>query len=357
MGTRDARWGRRAARRRCVLAGVAVAGLAVMAGCGSSDSGGSAGTATGDGAKKDVTVGFAQANFGNGWYEVQVQGVKDEMAKLGYKVNVVSGGGDAQTQNSQIKNFILQGVDAVIMNPTDPKAVGASIAALKAKKIPLVTVNTPLDPSLASAPYCYVAEDEILNASKVGAEMAKVLKAKYGSDQPLKAVLIGGFPGDLNDVHRQTGFRKGYASVAGAPKLEELKRIYGHWQADQALAPTRSVATANPDLKAVFVMTDSMMPGVETALKAAGLWDKVVIAGYDGRMAILKEMKDNPKGPIITTVPNLPYDQGKLGAQMVGDALKGVPQSQACPGGVKRVGGPVYTTENAGKYYTPDRDY
>lgn len=325
---------------------------AFVSACGGDDE---ASSAAGGG--KAVTVGFAQANFGNGWYEVQSEGVKDEMGKLGYEVNVVSGGGDAQTQNSQIKNFITQGVDAVIMNPTDPKAVGTSVAALKAKKIPLVTVNTPLDPSLAKEPYCYVAENEVENASKVGAETARYLKDEFGSGETLKAVLIGGFPGDLNDVHRQTGWREGYASVAGAPKLEELERIYGKWQADQALTATRPVATANPDLKVVFVMTDSMIPGVKTALQAANLWEEVVVAGYDGRMSVLKEMADNPDGPIVTTVPNLPYDQGKLGAQMVDNALKGTPQGDVCPGGLKRVGGPVYTLANAGKYYTADRDY
>jgi ribose transport system substrate-binding protein len=348
-------------RRTRSVAGIATAcALALaFAACGGDDGEPAAGGEDAAPAKKDVTVGFAQANVGNGWYEVQIDGVKDEMARLGYKVNVVSGRGDPQTQNSQVQTFITQGVDAVILNPTDPKAIGTSIRDLKQKKIPLVTVNTPLDPSLAKEPYCYVAENEVENASKVGAEMAKYVQEKFPGEGSLKAVLIGGFPGDLNDVHRMEGWRKGYASVEGAPRLQELKRVYGKWQADSALTATRPVATANPDLKVVFVMTDSMIPGVKTALEGTGLWDpeKIAVAGYDGRMSVVKEMVDNPDGPIVTTVPNLPYDQGKLGAQMIDAALKGTPQSEACPGGLKRVGGPVYTLENAEQFYKADRDY
>jgi len=234
--------------------------------------------------------------------------------------------------------------------------VGSSLKLLKDAKIPVVLVNTSVDASLAGETYCYVAENEVTNSSKIAAQMATVLKAKYGSST-IKALLVEGFPGDSNSARRQTGFMQGYNSVPGAPKLNLLPNVYGHFNADGAVAPVRSIATANPDLKAIFTVTDSMLPGIQEALTGAGLWGKVVIGGYDARMSVVKEMKDNPNGSIVATVANLPHEQGAIGVDMVKMALDGVPPSQACAGGNHYLDPNVVTPQNAASYYKADVAY
>lgn len=302
-------------------------------------------------------IAFSQSNFGNEWWETQAKGAEAEIAKLGYEANVISAQGDPVTQNGQVRNFITQQFNAVMFNPTAPQGLEPSIRALKEAGIPLVTVNSPLSEELLADVYCYVSDDQVTNASQVGAEMARVLKEKYGSEATVKYLLVAGFPGDLNALQREEGWNKGYGSVEGAPKLERLETVYGQWMADPVIGPVRAVATAHPDLAAVFVQTDSMMPGVESALKGAGLWDKVVIGGYDARMVVVEQMVNAPKGPIVATVANGPYEQGVVGAQMADKAIKGVPQSEACPGG-KYVMKPVLVTPaNAATYYKPDLPY
>lgn len=332
------------------VAAAAVLMLAVTA-CGSEGSD-TAGTGSGEKGK----IGFAQANFGNGWYEVQAEGVKSEMAKLGYGLTTVSGQGKPQTQNSQVQTFISQGVKGLVLNPTDPLAVGSSVKALKNAKIPFVLVNTSLDSSLAGYAYCYVAENEVENARQMGIEMAKALKSKNVSGS-VKALMVKGFPGDSNSSRRDKGFKEGYASVAGAPTLNWLPDVFGEFKADGAIAPVRSVATANPDLQVIFTVTDSMLPGIETALKGAGLWDKVTIAGYDARMSVVKQMMDDPDGPLIATVANSPFEQGVIGSQMLDKAINGVPQSEACPGGNYYLKPTVVTPANASQYYKADVPY
>lgn len=296
------------------------------------------------------TIAFTQSNFGNEWWETQAKGAEAEIAKLGYKPTVISAQGDPVTQNSQVRTFITQHFNAVMLNPTAPQGLEPSINALKAAGIPLVTVNSPLSAELLKDVYCYVSDDQVSNASKVGAEMARVLKAKYGSDKTIKYLLVAGYPGDLNALQREEGWNKGYASVDGAPKLDRLETVYGHWMADPVVGPVRAVATANPDLAAVFVQTDSMMPGVETALKGAGVWDKVVVGGYDARMVVVEEMANAPNGPIVATVANRPYEQGVVGADMADKAIKKVPQNDACPSG-KYIMEPVLVTPATAKAY------
>jgi len=302
-------------------------------------------------------IGFSQSNFGNEWWETQAKGAKAEIEKLGYDPTVISAQGDPVTQNGQIRTFITQQFSAVIVNPTAPHGLEPGIAALKKAGIPLITVNSPLSEDLLKGVYCYVSDDQVANAALVGAEMANVLKKKYGESATVDYLLVAGYPGDLNAIQREQGWNQGYKSVAGAPKLNVLETVYGHWMADPVVAPVRAVATAHPNLAAVFVETDSMMPGVEAALKGVGIWEKVVIGGYDARMVVVAEMMKNPTGPIVATVANSPYEQGVVGVQMADKAIKGVPQSEACPGGKYIVKPILVTPTTAAKYYKPDQPY
>jgi ribose transport system substrate-binding protein len=314
-------------------------------------------TASGALAESKGRIAFSQSNFGNEWWETQAKGAEAEIANLGYDGTVISAQGDPVTQNGQVRTFITQQFDAVIFNPTAPQGLESSIQALKNAGIPAITVNSPLSEELLVDIYCYVSDDQVDNATTVGAEVARVLKEKHGSDVTLKYLLVAGFPGDLNALQREEGFNKGYASVEGAPKLDYLETVYGQWMADPVIGPVRAVSTANPDLAAVFVQTDSMMPGVETALKSVGLWDKVVIGGYDARMVVVEQMMNSPDGPIVATVANRPYEQGVVGAQMADRAINGVPQSEACPGG-KYIMDPVLVTPaNAAEYFKADAPY
>jgi ribose transport system substrate-binding protein len=317
-----------------------------------------AGGNTGSSGNADATkVGFAQGNFGNGWYEVNAKGATDETKKLGHDLEVVSGGGDPVTQNSQLSNFITKGINGLIINPTDPQALASNLSRLKEEKIPFVLVNAGVKPELLADSYCYVTEDEQVNAGLVGAEMARVMKEKHGSDKPVKILLVLGFPGDTNSANREAGFKSGYASVADAPPAEYIENVYGKWAADKAVAPVSSVATGNPDLQGMFVGTDSMLPGVQQALTSVNMWGQVAIASYDGQMKVVKQMKDDPKSPIIATVANLPAQQGIIAAQMLDKALKGEDKNTACPGNKFFVKPTLITQGNAGSYYKADSDY
>lgn len=303
------------------------------------------------------SVAFAQYNFGNGWWETQAEGVEAKLTELGYEVRTVSAQGDSVKQNSQVRTFITQQFDGVIMNPTDPQGVEPSLTALQEADIPVVTVNSPLQDALLKYVYCYVSGDQMLNATRIGAEMGRVLAEKFGPNKSVKFLMVAGIPGDLNTIKRRDGFFGGYKSIDGAPKLNQLETVYGHWRSDAVVAPVRSIATANPDLEALFVQTDSMIPGVKAALEAADLWNDVIIAGYDARMSIVEQMANNPDGPIMATVANRPYEQGQVGAEMVHKAVTGVPQGEACPGGQHVIKPVLVTPENAKSYYVEDRPY
>jgi ribose transport system substrate-binding protein len=330
---------------RCIgLAAAVVVSGGLVAACGSDDSGSKSG-----GSGKSIA--FAQMASSNDSWKAQTIGVRAAAKTEGVDLLVGDAGGDVVKQNSNVQTFITKGVGALILNPADPVGVGPSVKALKSADIPLVVVNNSLADNLKPDSYCYVAEDQVATGALVGTRMATVLAKKYGADTTLKGVILGGVRGDVITPTRSSGFKKGYASVKGAPKLKLLPTIYGQWAADKALPPVREIATANPDLKVIFVASDSMLPAVESALKPLNLWDKVTIGSYDGEMLWVKKMMDDPTGPIVGIGANVPNKQGELALKIAKQAAAGTPASKACPGGTKFIQTPLYTPENAKQYY------
>jgi ribose transport system substrate-binding protein len=152
---------------------------------------------------------------------------------------------------------------------------------------------------------------------------------------------------------------QGYNKVMSANpgvKTTELPIRYGHWLPDQALEPVRDVATANPDLNVVFSESDVMQSGIQKALQQAGVWGPGVLEGsYDGGMGTIKQMAENPNGPVQADASNQPWDQGKTAVQMALNAFN--KDANACSGGTHYIETTVVTPENAKSYYKPGDTY
>lgn len=348
-------------RRRSPLlaaaAAVAVTGL-VLTGCGR---GGTATAsdedkATGEG----LVIGWSQRGIsGSDWWKTLVAGGEDEAKQMGASIEVLDANRDTTQQNQDVQTLISKGVDVVIINPNDPLGLAGSVKALADAGIPVVTVNSSLDPSLVDQQFCYVAEDQVATGALAGKAIAEKAVAKWGTSGEIKLVGIGGYPGDVLSELRYQGFMQGYDEVMAAnPGITttELDFKYGNWLPDKALAPMRDVATANPDLKIVYSESDVMQAGVQQALTQAGLWGDGILEGsYDGGMESVKQMVDDPTGPLQATASNQPWDQGAEAVRMALQAYN--KNTEACPGGTKYVQTTVVTPENAAQYYKPEDTY
>jgi ribose transport system substrate-binding protein len=309
--------------------------------------------------QKQIVIGYSQRRVaGSDWWKTLIAGVTSEAQKQGVKVEVLDAGGDTVRQNSDVETLITKGVDGVIMNANDPRGVSASVLALKKAGIPLVEVNSNLDASLAPDTFCYVAEDQVATGAKAGKGIAEEVAKKFKPTDTIKLAIIGGYPGDVISDLRKTGFLQAYDDYFKehpGPKTTVLPMRYGHWLPDQALGPMRDIATANPDLKVVYSESDVMQAGIEQGLKQAGIWNDILEATYDGQMSTIKEMMDNPDGPIRCDASNQPWDQGITAMQMIVAAVKG--DKTACKGGTNYIDTVLVTPANAKQYYRPDKSY
>ena len=345
---------------RVAIATVAgAAAIVTAAGCGGS--GGSSGSGGSGG--KNITIGFSQRRIaGSDWYKTLIQGAKDEAKRQGVKIDVTDAGGDTVRQISDVRTLLSRGANAIIINANDPKGVSPAMAAAKQAKAPVVAVNSNLDKTLADQAYCYVAEDQVATGALAGKAIAAKVAGKYGPNDTVKMVTIGGYPGDIISDLRDKGFQQGWnaywqANPGKKPKVVQLPRKYGEWLPDKALPQIRDVATAHPDLKVVYSESDVMHAGVKQALTQFGIYNKVLVASYDGGMNFIKEMLDNPQGPAQADASNQPYDQGVEAVRQVVAAAKGTPKAQSCAGGTKYIKTIAVTPTSAKKYYDPKKSY
>lgn len=345
------------ARLATVTLAVALTATACTTSTGDQAAPGSAGATTGA-EGETVTIGFSQRRLaGSDWWATLLAGAEDKAAELGAEVIVTDAGGDTVKQNSDVETLITQGVDAIILNPQDPTGVAPAVSAATGAGVPLVVVNSNLSEELAPQQFCYVAENQPEVAGQLGAAMAEVVKERFGTDGPLKAVIIGGYSGETITEQRSQGVIDGYASVDGAPELEYLPLRYGEWLPDRALPPMRDIATANPDLKVVFSLSDVMLPGIKQGLQDAGILDQVVIGSYDGQMSVIKEMMDNPDGPVQANASNEPYKQGQTAVEKAVAAARGQSQDEVCPGGEFWIDTFLATPATAEQHYDPTRPF
>ena len=133
-----------AARSPCLLAGCTTDG-----GGGSTGPTNNAGTTTQSG--DTITIGFSGPAADHGWLGAINSAAIAEAAKYGdVKLVVAEGTNDANLQISQVETFINDGVDAIVLLPTDGAALTeVAIQAMEAG-IPVINVDREFSSTFAA---------------------------------------------------------------------------------------------------------------------------------------------------------------------------------------------------------------
>jgi ribose transport system substrate-binding protein len=125
---------------------------------------GAAGPAT---AAEKYVVGVSNTLIGNGWREEMVCSVKAEALASGMvsKVILANRNGGPSEQIADLRNLISAGVNIIIVNPSDRKALDPVIQQAADRKIVVVAVDQAV-----SAPSAYVVTNDQTAYGRVGAE-------------------------------------------------------------------------------------------------------------------------------------------------------------------------------------------
>ncbi|AQX16480.1 MULTISPECIES: substrate-binding domain-containing protein [Tessaracoccus] len=257
---------------------------------------------------EEVVVGFSISTMQNPFFVSMKDGVDEADAEEGVEVLFADAGDDPNKQANDILNFISQGVDVAVLNPTDGEAIVSSVEALNDAGIPVITVDRRAEGGDVEA---HIGTDNV-TAGEVTAET--LFEAIGGSG---KIAILEGVPGASSAIDRGTGFEN---VMAEYPDIELVATQTANYQRSEGLTVAQNILQANPDLTAFLPMNDEMALGAIEAINSAGKQGEVKVIGIDGGADAVAAVAE---GTLVATVAQQSALMGKLGIEQAVELAQG----------------------------------
>ena len=262
------------------------------------------------------------------------KGVEDETAKLGLKADYqgVPHEADIAQQVDLVKNIVSSKPYGIVMAATDAKALAPAVADAIAAGVPVVTVDSGVDPDASLA---YFATDNVAGGASGADWLCNAVggKGKVGD--------LGILAGSQSGIEREKGFADEMKASCSGVTVVPVQ--YTGCDATKALNAATDILTANPDLIGFFGACAANGLGAAQAAKAAGKDKQIQIVSFDPNPEIIPLFKAGSIGALIAQDP---YTMGVKGVDAIDAVVKGQPIA------VKKILIPVVviTAENAKDY-------
>jgi ribose transport system substrate-binding protein len=271
----------------------------------------------------EVTVGVSLLTMTHPFFQNLAAGLEEEGAKHGMKVTVVSTEFDVAKQKDQLSNFIVQGVDAIVLSPADSKAIGTAIQEANTAGIPVFTADIAALADGVSI-VTHIATDNYAGG-RLAAEAVMEVLGTSGQ------VAIIDHPEVESVIQRTKGFHEviNDANTKGAT-IEVVAQLTGGGTKDRAFKVAEDILQAHPNLDVIFAINDDTALGAVAAIEKAGKSGTVQVVGFDGTDEARKAIRD---GKIYADVIQHPRQIGamtiaSIRAYMAGEAT---PAEQLIP--------------------------
>ena len=253
-------------------------------------------------------VGVSNTLVGNGWREEMVCSIKAEALASGMvsKVILANRNGGPSEQIADLRNLISAGVNIIIVNPSDRKALDPVIKQATDRHIVVVAVDQAVD-----APSAYVVSNDQTAYGRLGAEA--LFKKLGGKGNVVEMRGIDGVPADAD---RHDGFTE---ALKKYPDVKVVASVFTGWSPDKGAQEAKNLISSGKQIDGIW--TSGIDKAVVDAYKTANLkFVPVVGADNNGFMGQLIDLKD--AGLVGISVTNPPA-VGAAGLAVALEVLQG----------------------------------
>lgn len=245
-------------------------------------------------------IAYTTMDLSNAYFIQMVKGMQEKADEMGVELTVHDGKGDAATQVSAVENFIVQGVDAIVISANDAEALQPMVEKAKEAKIPVLSANVKLEGTAVH--FDLIQQDFGFLAGEIAGQwIADKLNGKA-------EVAVFDYSQVPIVKERVQGIIDGIKSKA--PEAE-IVSVQDAQTRELGYSVTESVLQAHPNLKVIVGMNDEGPLGAYEAVKAAGKdSEDFAIVGLDAVPEALEKIKEG--GIYKGSVDNAPYATGKL---------------------------------------------
>ena len=338
---------RTVSRKLLIAAGASLATIGLLAGCAAgtpteTETGGDTPTGEGNEAEGDkVVIGFSGPAADHGWLGAINSAAIAEAAKYpDVELKVAEGTNDANLQISQVETFVNEGVDAIVLLPTDGAALTeAAIAAMEAG-VPVVNVDREF-----SSPFA--ARTTILGDNYgMGVSAGTYICEQLGDNPDAVIAEIAGIDSLPLTQDRTAGFNDALADCG----LSVSNRVAADFTVAGGEAVTSQLLSAAPKIDAIWNHDDDQGIGVLAAIAAADRSEFFMVGGA-GSANAMREIQSG-EGVLQATVI-YPSTQAADGIRLARLIAQGKVMSDLVEGAVPArivLFAPVVTADNVEEY-------
>jgi len=250
-----------------------------------------------------IVVGLITKTDTNPFFVKMKEGAIEAAKAKGSRLLTAAGkfDGDNASQVTAIENMVNGGARAILIAPSDSKAIVPAIKKARDAGVLVIALDTPTDPQ--SAADALFATDNF----KAGILIGRYARGALGG-KPAKIATLDLAPGITVGTLRHDGFLQGFGVKERDPSIVCSQDTKG----DQAKGQTamENCLQKAPDINVVYTINEPAAAGAYQALKSAGKEKGVVIVSVDGGCAGVKNVR---AGMIAATSQQYPLKMAALG--------------------------------------------
>lgn len=238
-------------------------------------------------------------------------GVEAEAKAQGYTVKTQAPQKfDPSDQTPIVTGILANKPAAVLIAPTDDKAMAGPMKQLKDAGIKVVEVDTALQDTS-------IAESSISSNNEQGGKLAADTLAKLVGDKKGSVLVLNTIAGTSTTDAREKGFKE---EIAKYTNITYIGQQYTNNDAAQSAQKVTATLSSTPDLLGIFATNLNTGEGAATGLRTAGKTGAVNLVGFD---ASPKEVSDLKDGSFQALIAQDPATIGKDGVDQAVASLTG----------------------------------
>ena len=294
----------------------------------------------------ELKIGLTMQTLNGAYFAAQEETFRKLCEEKGIECITADANGDTNTELANVENFIADGCNVVIINPTHAEGSVEATRKCAEAGVAVFIMDNSISPD---ADYIsMIQSDNYTLGTLVGADIGK----HFGKTE-IKLGLLSGNIGNTLGVARRMGTLAGIVEYQleqnGQAKVDIVTQGWGGWNQADGQKAAEDMLTAAPEINCIFAENDGMALGVREACLAIGRED-IIICGADGEKAMYALIQEG--GQMLATGRN---DPAECATQVLATIEK-----WAAGEAVQKL---VYLTpvsvnsSNVGTYYNPDSTF
>lgn len=249
------------------------------------------GGATPAGSGKRLKIGFAMDTLKEERWQRDRAAFEAHCKKMDVDCVITVADNRADKQANDVDNLLTQGVDALVIAPSNSTQAASMVEKAKAQKVPVISY------------------DRLINSDKIDLYISHQVPvigrriAEYALQHAPEGnyVMVYGSSTDNNAVIMKKEQLDVLKPAIDSGKIKIVaENFMPDWKPEEALKMAENALTQNnDDIKAFVVSNDGMAGGVVSALEKKGLAGKILVTGQDAQKDALQRIAEGKQSMTI----------------------------------------------------------